>query len=80
MGFGVKVDYKTNRSLDLDKTYKIVRLAVEEAGLECVRADDIVHSGIIDKPMYENLLAAHVAIADLSTSNENAIYERCAPR
>jgi hypothetical protein len=75
MGFGVKVDYRTNRSLDLDKTYRVVRAAVEEAGLECIRADDIVHSGIIDKPMYENLLAADVAIADLSTSNENAIYE-----
>jgi len=75
MGFGVKVDYRTNRSLDLDKTYRIVRAAVQEAGLECIRADDIVHSGIIDKPMYENLLNADVAIADLSTSNENAIYE-----
>ena len=75
MGFGVKVDYKTNRSLDLDKTYKIIKRAVESAGLECIRADDIVHSGVIDKPMYENLLEADVAIADLSTSNENAIYE-----
>ena len=75
MGFGVKVDYKTNRSLDLDKTYKIIKRAVEGAGLECIRADDIVHSGVIDKPMYEYLLEADVAIADLSTSNENAIYE-----
>jgi hypothetical protein len=75
MGFGVKVDYKTNRSLDLDKTYKIIRQAVEAADLECIRADDIVHSGIIDKPMYESLLTSDVAIADLSTSNENAIYE-----
>src|SRR5713101_7309761 len=75
MGFGVKVDYRTNRSLDLDKTYKIIHTAVETAGLECIRADDIVHSGVIDKPMYENLLNADVAIADLSTSNENAIYE-----
>jgi MAP3K TRAFs-binding domain len=75
MGFGVKVDYRSNRSLDLDKTYKIIKRAVEAAGLECIRADDIVHSGVIDKPMYENLLDADVAIADLSTSNENAIYE-----
>lgn len=75
MGFGEKVDYRTNRKLDLDKTYKIIKSAVEEAGLECIRADDIVHSGVIDRPMYENLLNAEVAIADLSTSNENAIYE-----
>ena len=75
MGFGQKVDYKSKRTLDLDKTYKIIRAAVDEAGLECIRADDIVHSGVIDKPMYEHLLLADVAIADLSTSNENAIYE-----
>jgi len=75
MGFGEKVDYRTKRTLNLDKTYKIIRDAVKEAGLECIRADDIVHSGVIDKPMYENLLLADVAIADLSTSNENAIYE-----
>ena len=75
MGFGEKVDYKTNRTLDLDKTYRIIRKAVEQAGLECIRADDIVHSGVIDMPMYQNFLSADVAIADLSTSNENAIYE-----
>lgn len=75
MGFGVKVDHKTKRSLDLDKTYRIIRAAVEGAGLECIRADDIVHAGVIDKAMYENLLTADLAIADLSTSNENAIYE-----
>ena len=33
MGFGVKVDYKTNRSLDLDKTYKIIKRAVEAPGV-----------------------------------------------
>ena len=75
MGFGEKTDFKTNRKLDLDKTYRIIRDAVEEAGFECIRADDIVHTGVIDKPMYEQLLNADVAIADLSTSNENAIYE-----
>jgi tetratricopeptide (TPR) repeat protein len=75
MGFGEKTDFKTNRTLDLDKTYAIIRDAVKEADFECVRADDIVHSGPIDTPMYEQLLMADVAIADLSTSNENAIYE-----
>src|SRR4051812_7327521 len=76
MGFGEKPDYATGRTLDLDKTYRtIIRRAVEDAGLECIRADDVVHSGAIDKPMYELLLAADVVIADLSTSNANAIYE-----
>lgn len=76
MGFGEKVDYQTQRTLDLDKTYKgIIKPAVEESGLKCVRADDIIHSGVIDKPMYELLLDAELVIADLSTANPNAIYE-----
>lgn len=76
MGFGEKTDLATSRTLDLDKTYRIIiKKAVEEAGLECIRADDVIHAGIIDKPMYELLLDADVVIADLSTSNANAIYE-----
>ena len=76
MGFGEKTDLATGRTLDLDKTYRIIiRKAVEEAGLECIRADDIIHSGVIDAPMYELLLEADIVIADLSTANPNAIYE-----
>src|SRR4051812_18651808 len=76
MGFGKKTDLATGRTLDLDKTYRIIiKKAVEEAGLECIRADDIKHSGLIDVPMYELLLEADIVIADLSTANPNAIYE-----
>ena len=53
----------------------IIKRAVEDAGLECIRADDVIHAGIIDKPMYELLYGADVVVADLSTSNANAIYE-----
>src|SRR4029453_238737 len=77
MGFGEKTDFYSTppRTLNLDRSYRIIRAAVEEAGLECVRGDEIVHSGVIDLPMYEHLLTADVVIADLSTSNANAIYE-----
>ncbi len=76
MGFGEKTDLQTQRKLDLDKTYRsIIEPAVTRAGLNCIRADDVIHSGVIDKPMYENLLAADLVIADLSTANANAIYE-----
>lgn len=76
MGFGKKTDFESGRTLDLDKTYKnIIKPAAEAAGLKCVRADEIVHSGLIDVPMYEQLLTADVVIADLSTSNKNAFYE-----
>lgn len=76
MGFGKKTDYQSGRTLDLDKSYRnIIKPAVEEAGLKCIRADEIKHSGIIDVPMYEHLLKADVVVADLSTSNCNACYE-----
>jgi tetratricopeptide (TPR) repeat protein len=76
MGFGTKTDFQQQKAYDLDKTYRtIIRPAVIDAGLECIRADDVVHAGIIDKPMYELLLNADVVVADLSTSNANAIYE-----
>ena len=76
MGFGKKTDFQQQKTYDLDKSYRvIIQKAVEEAGLECIRADDVVHAGIIDKPMYELLLGADVVVADLSTANANAIYE-----
>jgi hypothetical protein len=76
MGFGKKTDYATGRVLDLDKSYTyIIKPAAEETGLVCKRADEIVHSGTIDVPMFEQLLTADVVIADVSTSNPNAFYE-----
>ncbi len=76
MGFGKKTDFETGRTLDLDMSYhNMIKPAVEAAGLTCIRADEIVHSGLIDVPMYEQLLNADVVVADLSTSNKNAFYE-----
>jgi hypothetical protein len=76
MGFGKKTDFETGRVLDLDQSYRnLIKPAVEAAGLKCIRADEVVHSGMIDVPMYELLLKADVVVADLSTSNRNAIYE-----
>jgi hypothetical protein len=76
MGFGKKTDFETGRVLDLNQSYQnLIKPAVEAAGLQCIRADEIVHSGLIDVPMYELLLKADVVVADLSTSNRNAVYE-----
>ena len=76
MGFGVKTDFATGRKLDLDKSYRVlIKPVVEEKGIECIRADEIRHSGAIDVPMYEELLNADLVIADLSTANPNALYE-----
>ena len=56
MGFGKKKDPDTNRTIDLDATYKkIIRPAVESAGCKCIRADEIVESGIIDIDLKEHI-------------------------
>lgn len=76
MGFGKKTDFVTGRTLDLNATFEeIIDPAVTAAGLECVRADKILESGVIDAPMYEMLFRADLVIADLSTDNINAAYE-----
>jgi tetratricopeptide (TPR) repeat protein len=74
-GFGEKTDLATGRALNLDASYEVIKDAVEAAGLRCVRADEIVHSGTIDGPMYDALFRADLVIADLSTANVNAAYE-----
>lgn len=76
MAFGKKTDFSTGRTLDLDKTYKhIIKPSVLAAGLECVRADEIIHAGNIDLPIFEQLLTAELMICDLSTLNPNVLYE-----
>lgn len=76
MGFGKKTDYESGRTLDLDATYEaIIKPAVEAANLRCIRADEVIHAGLIDAPMYEMLLRADLVIADISTGNVNAVYE-----
>ena len=76
MAFGKKTDYSTGRVLDLDKSYKtIIRPAVESAGMECLRADEIQHAGNINVPLYEWLMKADMVIADVSTYNPTAFYE-----
>jgi hypothetical protein len=75
-GFWQEDDFATGRTLDLDKTYRnIIKPAITAAGYDCVRADEVLHSGVIDVPMYEMLFAADLVVADLSTSNLNAIFE-----
>lgn len=76
MGFGEKTDPGTGRLLNLDATYHhIIKPSAQAAGYDCVRADEILHSGVIDIPMYEMLMDADLVVADVSTSNLNAMFE-----
>jgi hypothetical protein len=59
----------------LNRAYQnMIKPTVEKAELTCIREDEIVHSELIDVPLYEKLLNADVVVADLLTSNKNTIY------
>ena len=76
MGFGKKQDPYTNRTVDLDATYKqIIQPSVTSCGYKCIRADEILESGTIDRSMYALLYKADLVIADITTDNANALYE-----
>ena len=76
MGYGKKTDITLGKTFDLDKTYQnIIKPAVLNAGFKCVRGDEVIESGMIDKSMYALLIHSNLVIADITTFNPNAIYE-----
>lgn len=76
MGYGKKTDPTLGKTFDLDVTYNnIIKPAVENSGFKCVRGDEVLESGIIDKSMYALLIHSDLVIADITTFNPNAIYE-----
>src|SRR5207249_4596898 len=62
--------------VDFDAVYKrLLAPAIEQAGLQPLRADEEMTGGIIHKPMFERLILSAYAVADLTTANANVFYE-----
>lgn len=75
MPFGKKPD-SAGSTVDFDAVYReLIVPAVEEAGLQPLRADEEMTGGIIHKPMFERLILCPYAVADLTTANANVFYE-----
>jgi tetratricopeptide (TPR) repeat protein len=75
MPFGKKMD-AAGRLTNFDSVYaKIIAPAVEQAGLEPIRADEEKVGGTIHKPMFERLMLCHYAVADITGANPNVFYE-----
>ena len=75
MPFGKKTD-AAGAMIDFDAVYRdLIHPAIEEAGLESLRADEEMTGGIIHKPMFERLILCEFAVADLTTANANVFYE-----
>ena len=78
MGFGKKMDYRNSKEVNMDLIYQYViqeLFKTEFEEYEVIRADEISGSAIIDVSMYTLLINADLVIADITTLNENAIYE-----
>ena len=76
MPFGRKADPTGGPDIDFDRIYHhAIKPGIEDAGLQPIRADEESSLGIIHKSMFERLLLADFAIADLTTGNANVFYE-----
>lgn len=76
MPFGTKKDPTGGPDINFDSVYeKAIRPAIEDAGMDPIRADEELTGGIIQKPMFERLLLCDFALADLTTANPNVFYE-----
>lgn len=75
MPFGRKLD-AAGLTIDFDVVYRdVIAPAIQDAGLEPLRADEEKTGGIIHKPMFERLILCEYAVADLTTANANVFYE-----
>jgi hypothetical protein len=75
MPFGKKPDAMGN-TVEFDRIYhEVIAPAIEQAGLDPLRADEEMTGGIIHKPMFERLILCEFAVADLTTANANVFYE-----
>ncbi len=75
MPFGRKTD-AAGRVTNFDSVYqRLIAPAVEQAGLDPIRADEEKIGGTIHKPMFERLMLCHYAVADITGANPNVFYE-----
>ena len=77
MPFGIKpVNDGSGRVYDFDKVYRVImRRAIQQAGLEPIRADERKGANIIHTDMFKDLRDQSVVLADLSLENPNVFYE-----
>src|SRR3954453_16918779 len=75
MPFGQKLSVG-GPAIDFAAVYKgLIAPAIDQAGLEPLRADEEMSGGVIHKPMFERLILCEYAVADLTTANANVFYE-----
>ena len=71
----VAMPFGKKAGVDFDAVYAAIHEGVENAGLECIRADEELYGGMIHRPMLERLVVSEYVIADVTDSNVNVAYE-----
>ncbi len=62
--------------IDFDRIYReLIRPALEDVGLEVLRADEEQNAGDIRADLFQELLMADLVVADLTLDNPNVWYE-----
>jgi hypothetical protein len=75
MPFGTKPD-ASGALIDFDAVYSdLILPAIRDAELEPLRADEEMTGGGMNTTMFERLILAEYAVADLSTVNANVFYQ-----
>jgi hypothetical protein len=75
MPFGTKTD-ATGQEIQFNEVHKrLIRPALEKAGLKAFRADEEQRAGDIRADMFQELLLADLVLADISIDNPNVWYE-----
>jgi hypothetical protein len=76
MPFGNKPDPAGGADIDFNRIYKAaLEPGIVDAGMSPIRADEEELGGVIHQAMYERLLVCDYAVADLTASNPNVLYE-----
>lgn len=75
MPFGRKSIEKGGKKIDFDQIFKAICQGVEQAEIECQRADFDPSGGFIHRSMFEALIVAEFVVADLTLANPNVTYE-----
>jgi hypothetical protein len=75
MPFGTKYD-TDGTEVNFNRIYdELIKPAVTEMGIACIRCDEISKAGMIHKDMFNNIYNADIAVVDISILNPNVFYE-----
>ena len=61
--------------MEFSATYKAIKGACSQAGLKCIRADDIWDHSTVIQDVFSLIFRSFVVVCDLSGKNANVLYE-----